>query len=521
MAGANPLPDYTLVRRLGRGGCGEVWMAHGPHGIPVALKFIPLDEPAGPLEVRALDLMKDIRHPHLLSVFGAWERDRHLIVAMQLAERSLLDRLRHAAAEGHQGIPSAELRKYLSEAAEGIDHLNIGRQIQHRDIKPHNLLLVGGSVQVADFGLARVLAHTFATQTGVHTPHYAPPESFEEQLTRWSDQYSLAVAYCQLRGNRLPFQGNAVQVLNAHLTKAPDLTMLPPAEQPVVARALQKDPRKRWPDCRTFAAELDSRLSGVVDLPPAEPADTLLPEIVNSLGLKLVLVPRGSFWMGDRGRQRQAEVSRDFYLGAFPVTQAQWYAVMGNKPSYFSRGGGGADDVKGLYDADLMQFPVEQVSWEDAQEFLKRLNAREKQGGFAYRLPTEAEWEYACRGGLTSQSDCAFDFYLARPANDLSSEQANFDGRKPGGNAAQGKYLARTSKVGSYQPNRLGLYDMHGNVWEWCEDPFEAGGSARVLRGGSWHDYGTYCRASHRHRREPSFRNIYLGFRLAAVPARE
>jgi formylglycine-generating enzyme required for sulfatase activity len=463
--------------------------------------------------------MKDIRHPHLLSLFGAWERDRYLIVAMQLAEHSLLDRLRQATAAGHPGIPGAELRKYLAESAEGVDHLNIDRAIQHRDIKPHNLLLVGGSVQVADFGLARVLAHTFATQTGVHTPHYAPPESFEEKLTRWSDQYSLAVTYCQLRGDRLPFQGNAAQVLNAHLTKAPDLTMLPPAERPVVARALQKDPKQRWPDCRTFAGELDSRLSGTTPPPPTEDVVTLFPEITNSLGMKLVFVPRGTFWMGDRGSQTQVQVPRDFYLGAFPVTQGQWYAVMGNKPSYFSRGGGGADDVKGFYDADLMQFPVEQVSWDDAQEFLRRLNAREQAGGFLYRLPTEAEWEYACRGGATSQTDCAFDFYLARPGNDLSAEQANFDGRNPAGSAPRGQYLARTSQVGSYPPNRLGIFDMHGNVWEWCEDPFEAGGSARVLRGGSWHDYGAYCRASHRHRREPSFRNIYLGLRLAAVPA--
>ncbi|HEX5273625.1 MAG TPA: bifunctional serine/threonine-protein kinase/formylglycine-generating enzyme family protein [Gemmataceae bacterium] len=519
VAGASPLPDYKLVRRLGRGGCGEVWMAHGPRGIPVALKFIPLDEPAGPLEVRALDLMKDIRHPHLLGLFGAWERDRHLIVAMQLAEGSVLDRLRQATSAGQAGIPGGELRKYVGEAAEGIDHLNGERGIQHRDIKPHNLLLVGGSVQVADFGLARVLAHTFATQTGVNTPHYAPPESFEEKLTRWSDQYSLAVTYCQLRGNRLPFQGTAHQVINAHLTKPPDLTMLPPAERPVVARALRKDPKERWPDCRTFSGELDSRMSGADDGSPADAPDTLLPEVTNSLGMRLVLVPGGAFWMGDRGQQARVQVPRDFYLGAYPVTQGQWQAVMGGNPSYFSRGRGGADEVKGLYDDELKQLPVEQVSWEDAREFLRRLNAREKAGGLLYRLPAEAEWEYACRGGASSQSDCAFDFYPARPANDLSAEQANFDGRQPAGGAPPGKYLGRPSKVGSYPPNRLGLYDMHGNVWEWCEDPFEAGGSARVLRGGSWHDGGPYCRASHRHGREQSFRNIYLGFRIAAVPS--
>jgi len=247
----------------------------------------------------------------------------------------------------------------------------------------------------------------------------------------------------------------------------------------------------------------------------------VLREIVNSLRMKLLLVPGGTFWMGDRGSQTQVQIPRDFYMGAFLVTQEQWQAVMGSNPSYFTRGGGGADKVKGFSDADLKQFPVEQVSWDDVQEFLKRLNAREKDSGFLYRLPTEAEWEYSCRGGATSQKDCAFDFYLSQPTNDLSAEQANFDGRNPAGSAPKGKYLERTSKVGSYKPNRLGIYDMHGNVWEWCEDHFEGGGSARVVRGGGWIINGSGCRASIRGSRVPSNRHDYLGVRLAAVPSGE
>jgi formylglycine-generating enzyme required for sulfatase activity/tRNA A-37 threonylcarbamoyl transferase component Bud32 len=245
----------------------------------------------------------------------------------------------------------------------------------------------------------------------------------------------------------------------------------------------------------------------------------LAKDFTNSISMKLVLVPRGSFWMGERGSQRQVEIPRDFYLGVFPVTQEQWQAVMGSNPSWFSRSGGGTGKVKGISDADLKQFPVEQVSWDDAQEFLKRLKAREKDSGYLYRLPTEAEWEYACRGGATSQEDCAFDFYCGQPSNDLSSEQANFDGRNPAGSAPKGKWLERTSKVGSYQPNRLGLHDMHGNVWEWCADPFEAGGSVRVFRGGGWDCLGSACRASARSGFVPSDRNDRLGVRLAAVPS--
>jgi formylglycine-generating enzyme required for sulfatase activity len=201
---------------------------------------------------------------------------------------------------------------------------------------------------------------------------------------------------------------------------------------------------------------------------------------------------------------------------------------MGSNPSCFSRNGSGAAKVKGFSDVDLKQFPVEQVSWDDVQQFLQKLNAREKGSGFLYRLPTEAEWEYACRGGATSQADCAFDFYFSEPIIDLSSDQDNFNGRYPGGNASKGKYLERTTTVGSYKPNRLGMYDMHGNVWEWCED-HNAGDLGRLVRGGGWAVYGSDCRASIRETLDacdcawfipPSYRDGgFLGFRLPAVPS--
>lgn len=244
-------------------------------------------------------------------------------------------------------------------------------------------------------------------------------------------------------------------------------------------------------------------------------------EITNKLGMKFVLVPKGTFWMGGgdgKPGDKQVEINETFFLGTTTVTQGQWWAIMGENPSYFSRKGGGAAKVKDISDEDLDQFPVEQVSWDDVQAFLVKLNEKENKGENLYRLPTEAQWEYACRGGATSKEDCSFDFCFAKPTNDLSSREANFDGNYPAGKAAKGPYLERTCKVGSYQPNRLGLYDMHGNVWQWCEDKYE-GGPDRVIRGGGWRLLASHCRAAYRIRRAPSYRSTDLGFRLARVPS--
>src|SRR5262245_223399 len=239
--------------------------------------------------------------------------------------------------------------------------------------------------------------------------------------------------------------------------------------------------------------------------------------------MKFVKVPRGTFWMGGESGKPptgRVEIKEDFELAAYTVTQEQWQAVMGNNPSYYSRRGERKDRVKDIADVDLKRFPVEYVSWNDAQTFLRKLNAREKGRGWTYRLPTEAEWEYACRGGTTSKEECSFDFYLDRPTNDLSSRQANFHGDFPAGKAEKGPFLARPTKVGSYAPNRLGLYDMHGNVWQWCADLYDKDPDRRVIRGGHWEVGGKGCRAAHSGGVAPATRSIDIGLRLARVPTK-
>ncbi len=257
----------------------------------------------------------------------------------------------------------------------------------------------------------------------------------------------------------------------------------------------------------------------------------LVKEITNSIGMRLRLIPAGTFRMGSpeseekrlkaEGPQHEVEITKPFYMGVYEVTQAEYEKVMGKNPSWFSKNGTGSDNVKGL---DTSSFPVESVSWNDAVEFCKKLSelASEKRAGRVYRLPTEAEWEYACRGGSKKYQVLAF-------GNSLSSKQANFDGNYPYGGAEKGTYLRRTCKVGSYQANGFGLYDMHGNVWEWCNDFYSDEtyikdkradpvgpnkGDRRSMRGGSWGNGGDVCRSALRSLSDPDYRGRLIGFRV-------
>jgi uncharacterized protein (TIGR02996 family) len=253
-----------------------------------------------------------------------------------------------------------------------------------------------------------------------------------------------------------------------------------------------------------------------------------VPEVVNSVGMRFALIPAGTFWMGSPEDEDEREVEEKrhlvtltmpFWLGIFPVTQAQYMAVLGTNPSHFSKKGPGKADVKKM---DTSSFPVECVSWEEAAAFCERLSSlpEEIACGRSYRLPSEAEWEYSCRGGLLSQP---FHF-----GDQLNGTQANCDGTEPYGTDEKGPYLERTCAVGSYQPNAFGLYDMHGNVWEWCADwygeysdgpvtdpkgPEE--NQERVLRGGSWCCYVGGCRSALRNMHGPAALDCSIGFRVA------
>ncbi len=237
--------------------------------------------------------------------------------------------------------------------------------------------------------------------------------------------------------------------------------------------------------------------------------------ITNSLGMKFNRVPKGSFWMGGgKGKpgDRQVEISYDFFMGVYEVTQGQWQLIMGNNPSYFSRGNNQIES-DGISDSDLKDFPVDNISWQEANQFMQELNALEEKRGWFYRLPTEAEWEYACRGGANSKEECSFDFYFSQPTLQLTPRKANF---RDGGNPEQ--WLKRTTKVGSYKPNRLGLYDMHGNVAEWCDDSFSPKSFRMVVRGGGFRDLEDRCRVGRRYGLDFGYK--WGGCRVALIPDR-
>jgi formylglycine-generating enzyme required for sulfatase activity len=280
----------------------------------------------------------------------------------------------------------------------------------------------------------------------------------------------------------------------------------------------------------TLEAALFGTVTTQVRNPPPRQTPTLAQEpssrIEQHIPEDFIRIEGGTFMMGSPSSEtyrsenevlHQVTVS-SFYMGMFEVTQSEYEAVMGTNPSYF----------KGY------RLPVEQVRWYDAIKYCNKRSEKEgltpaytvngknatwNRNANGYRLPTEAEWEYACRAGTTTPFSTG---------SNITSDQANYDGNYPyNGNAKRGIYRKETTEVSSFSPNRLGLYDMHGNVWEWCWDWFGdyssgpqtnpvgvVSGVCRVIRGGSWSNYVQHIRSAYRDIDPPSNRSFKLGFRL-------
>lgn len=260
-----PYPGYRLRHRIGTGGFSEVWEAEPPNGRPVALKFVPCeDELHTKQELRALQAIRQLQHPHLVRTDRVWCHLGYIIIAMELAEGNLQDFLAVYQEEFGEAVPREHVCLLLAQAASALDYLNIRQHtvndrpvaIQHCDVKPSNLLLFGDRVKVADFGLTSLLGSDWQPHRRAGTIAFAAPELFQGRLSPQSDQYALAVSYVLLRTGRLPFPDAPKTFHSDYVRPAPDLSGLALSERPLVAKALSREPSARWSSCGELMARL-------------------------------------------------------------------------------------------------------------------------------------------------------------------------------------------------------------------------------------------------------------------------
>jgi formylglycine-generating enzyme required for sulfatase activity len=484
----------------------------------------------------------------------------------------------------HGPLPPPDLLPVAHAVAEGL-HAAHARGIWHRDVKPANLLLRRGpegageptwEVKLIDFGLAlkqsviqatvsKPVARTCVLGYSVAgTLDYAAPEQLGKlegvAVGPYSDVYGFGKTLCYALFK-------TVQPLRKHWRSVPEpfadlleqcLEENPGDRPKQFAEVLQRMGTIKTGGAGAVAAprtgrDMEAMGPTVTPLPkplspvPVRQGKTVeaRPIFTNSLGMRLALIPPGTFLMGapeaenqaqeDERPQHGATITKPFHLGVYPVTVGNFrrFTQAAEFLTEAQRDGKGAYAWTGkewkLHPQINWQNPgwtlsqeepVVCVSWNDAKAFCDWLSSKE---GRFYRLPTEAEWEYACRAGTSSP------FCLG---NSLSSSQANFDGRSPYGGAATGRFLKSASKVGAYLPNAFGLYDVHGNVWEWCADWYNENyykgcpeldphgsteGTLRVMRGGSWQSAGKDCRAARRYGGAPGYRSTCIGFRVVSA----
>ena len=559
---------FTLLEFLGEGGMGSVWKAEDPtrkdetrDGV-VVLKFLRDDIRRCPEAVAQFKAsyrkVHSLHHEHICPLLDLGEDELFgVFQVMHFVPGKTLAQLIEELDPPHRGLPLKKVIAWLHPVAKALDYAH-RRGIIHRDIKPANIIVdeESGQVHVVDFGLAAEVRTSMSqhSRTKMETsgtgPYMSPEQWNCQPQTGATDQWSLAIVAWEVLTGSLPYQGSGNQ-LGFAVTQGP-MPELPDSLQhlqPVLATSLAKDPKQRFENPVAFVDTLARSREGespaeplartaAPSAKPVRPALLVAPydghqaktsqeawakhlgvgvEITNSIGMKFRVIPPGTFDMGSPESEpeiyydetlHKVTITQPKLLGVYPVTQAEWTKVMGSNPSNFT-------SVSGQ---DTTRFPVERVSWDDCLEFIERLNKSHAMKGWRYRLPTEAEWEYACRAGTKTP------YWFG---GELNGTQANCDGNYPY-QTGNGPDLQRPSVVGSYGANPFGLYDQHGNVWEGCQDWYGAydasvhqdprgpsSGSSRVLRGGSWRDGAFICRsADRRYSGAPSLRSDCIGFRL-------
>ena len=522
-----------------------MWYAENKIHKPAAVKFLLPKFCSDSDVVRRFkteaEVTVKLSHPNIRQVYDYDEVDGRPCMVMEYLEgEDLSSRMKHG-----ERFSDEQLRTWWDQLADALNYTH-EQGVVHRDIKPSNIFVdARGNVKLLDFGIAKVRDSITSTATGamMGTLMYMSPEQVRDSkhIDHKTDLYSLAVTFVHLLSGSAPYDMGSTddyEIRKNIVETSLDLIGVPSVWQTFLRPYLAKRPEER-PVLRAFG-------TGVSGIPPSE--TTVLnmgtcPEspfkgnsmdsestqmalesivlqdktfTVDGVMFKMVAVEGGTFMMG--GTDEQGDECCDdekpahrvklssFYIGETVVTQALWKAVMGNNPSRFKKWFGKSDDR-----------PVEKVSWDDCQEFVGKLNKQlggQLPAGWHFALPTEAQWEYAARGGTKSQG-CKY-----AGSNNLDDVAWYRDNSG-----------IETHPVKTKAANELGLYDMSGNVWEWCSDWYgdyssdaqtnpkgASSGSYRVVRGGGWFSLAWCCRVSSRSNYNPSYRRDDLGLRLVLVP---
>lgn len=531
------LQNYTIIEAIGEGGMGEVYLAEETMlGRQVAIKrlnpSLTNDPQFSERFINEARIQAKLIHPNIVALYNFFVEEGVYYMVMEYAEGNMLKEL--IAITGP--IPEARSLYIFRQIINALCYAH-SKGVIHRDIKPSNIMIdANDKVKVMDFGIARLISDKRLTITGTKlgTLFYMSPEQVmaEKDIDHRTDIYSAGVVLYEMLTGKLPFSADTDSdfVVMKEITEAitPDpREVYPHIGSKIVAalcKATHKLREKRYQDCNEFYNDLvtdtNARIPNAVHDPgyrvlEAKPLNSAMPDTQGNM----VLVEGGSFDMGNRKRGFMAKILAlnviqqvtlsSFFMGKYQVTQKEWDEIMGAKTSKAK-----ADDL-----------PAGGLSWFDAVEYCNKLSL--KRGlqpcysgagndihcdwtANGYRLPSEAEWEYAARGGKYSQG------YQYSGSDDIDTVAWYW--RNSGDEAHE---------VGAKTPNELDLYDMSGNIWEWCWDWYgnysanaqsnpagPASGSYRVLRGGGWHDSAYYCRVADRSNFYPYGSYYCVGFRL-------
>ncbi|MTJ54268.1 SUMF1/EgtB/PvdOfamily nonheme iron enzyme [Anabaena sp. UHCC 0253] len=529
---------YRGVRVIGEGGFGRTFLAVDEQRLdtPCVIKqFLPQQSGSAALE-KATELFKqqafrlrDLgKHSHIPDLLAFFPQEGRLYLIQEFIEgKNLLDEL-----EQKGKFSESEVKQILVELLPILQFVHDNKVI-HRDIKPENIIRSSqnGALFLIDFGVSKEVGGRVLTRVGTitGTPGYAPPEQFRGMVFPNSDLYSLAVTCIRLLTGCFQnaddsdalFDSMRMQwIWKQYVSVSQELEI-------VFDKMLQDIPVNRFQSANEVLGVLEKQEVSI----PAQTQNSsislqrfirntisskLNPAISSTqnenLGygviLEMVAIPGGKFLMGSpegegdyyEKPQHQVTIS-PFYMGKYPVTQAQWERVaflpkvninLHPKPSCFK----GAN------------LPVERVSWHDAKEFCARLS---KVTGKVYRLPSESEWEYGCRAGTKTT------YFFG---DTITNVLVNYNGK-----------YRQTTDVGKFPPNTFGLYDMHGNVWEWCEDgwyeyknnppingsPWITRGNIKMIRGGAWLSNTENCSCAYRNKDFFDKNSSDVGFRVVCT----